>query len=117
MTRNRGRKNPLFAHALWNKWSDVSNDSPTTNNSHEAFNKQFTLSTETNASLWTVLSAFNREDCLARKTLVDAASGANNTTRNVNIRQKDSRQRIKSMTEMYHGMSKKEFVKSMVSLM
>ena len=117
MTRNRGRKSPLFTHTLWSKWSDVSNGNPTTNNSNEAFNKQFSLSTETNPSLWTVLSAFNREDSLARKTLVDAARSANNTTRAVNIRQKDARQSIKSMTEMYHGMSRNEYVKSIAGIL
>ena len=52
------------------------------------------------------IDAFIREDSLAKKTLVDAASSANNTTRAVNIRRKETRQKIKSTTEMYHGMSK-----------
>ena len=51
------------------------------------------------------------------KTLVDAASGANNSNRTVNYRQMDSRQRIKTMTQMYAGMAKKEYMKSMAGLL
>ena len=74
---------------------------------NEAFNKQFAHTTETNPSLWTIISGFIREDSYARKTLVDAAGGANNSNRAVNYQQMDSRQRIKTMTQMYAGMAKK----------
>ena len=72
---------------------------------------------EKSPSLWTVVSAFIREESLARKALVDAASGANNTNRSSMHRQKDSRQRIKSMTEMYNGMSAKEYMKTMAGIL
>ena len=38
MTRNRARKDPLFKFTLWNKWMEVREDIPTTNNSNEAYN-------------------------------------------------------------------------------
>ena len=41
ITRNRNRKQLLFAPALWNKWSEISNYLPTTSNANKAFNKQF----------------------------------------------------------------------------
>ena len=117
ITRNRNRKEPLFAHALWNKWSEISYYLPTTNNANEAFNKQFSQTMEARASLWTIISGFIREDALARKTLLDAASGANNSNRASLHRQKDSRQRIKTMTEMYGGFSAKEYMKGMAGIL
>ena len=81
MTRNRARKDPLFKFTLWNKWMEVREDIPTTNNSNEAYNNQWNQSTEPNASLWTIITNFIREESLSRKTLLDSASGANSTAR------------------------------------
>ena len=63
MTRNRGRKDPLFKFTLWNKWMEVREDIPTTNNSNEVYN-----------NLWTIFTNFIREESLSRKTLLDSAS-------------------------------------------
>ena len=63
MTRNRGRKDPLFKFTLWNKWMEVREDIPTTNNSNEVYN-----------NLWTIITNFIREESLSRKTLLDSAS-------------------------------------------
>ena len=63
MTRNRGRKDPLFKFTLWNKWMEVREDIPTTNNSNEVYN-----------NLWTIITNFIREESLSRKTLLDLAS-------------------------------------------
>ena len=74
MTRNRARKDPLFKFRLWNKWKEVREDIPTTNNSNEADNNLWNQSTEPNASLWTIITNFIREESLSRKTLLDSAN-------------------------------------------
>jgi len=48
-------------------------DIPTINNSNEAYNNQWNQSTEPNASLWTIITNFIREDSLSRNTLLDSA--------------------------------------------
>ena len=53
---------------------EVREDIPTTNNSNEAYNNQWNQSTEPNASLWTIITNFIREESLSRKTLLDSAS-------------------------------------------
>jgi len=53
---------------------EVREDIPTTNNSNEAYNNQWNRSTEPNASLWTIITNFIREESLSKKTLLDSAS-------------------------------------------
>ena len=53
---------------------EVREDIPTTNTSNEVDNNQWNRSTEPNASLWTIITNFIREESLSRKTLLDSAS-------------------------------------------
>ena len=69
LTRNGRRRNPLFSFDLWNKWSEVQGNLPTTNNSNEAYNNQWNRTTEANATMWTIIYNFQREDALSRKTV------------------------------------------------
>ena len=116
MTRNRARKDPLFKFTLWNKWMEVREDIPTTNNSNEGYNNQWNQSTEPNASLWTIITNFIREESLSRKTLLDSASGANSTENARKQKQRDKRTRIKNMTEMYNNIPAPDYMKQLAKI-
>jgi hypothetical protein len=59
------RKQPLFAHDIWNKFSEFSEGPTTTNNQAEAFNGAWQTRSDKNPSFWSTLRAFQREEALA----------------------------------------------------
>ena len=95
---------------------EVMEDIPTTNNSNEAYNNQWNQSTEPNASLWTIITNFIREESLLRKTLLDSASGANSTENARKQKQRDKRTRIKNMTEMYNNFPAPDYMKQLAKI-
>ena len=95
---------------------EVMEDIPTTNNSNEAYNNQWNQSTEPNASLWTIITNFIREESLLRKTLLDSASGANSTENARKQKQRDKRTRIKNMTEMYNNILAPDHMKELAKI-
>ena len=52
-------------------FSNVLEKIPTTNNMVEAWNGAWIKSTPSNASLWTIISGFQREEGLVRQTVHD----------------------------------------------
>ena len=70
MTRNRARKDPLFKFRLWNKWKEVREDIPTTNNSNEADNNQWNRSTEPNASGLLSPTSYVKSPCPGKLFLI-----------------------------------------------
>ena len=95
---------------------EVMEDIPTTNNSNEAYNNQWNQSTEPNASLWTIITNFIREESLLRKTLLDSASGANSTENARKQKQRDKRTRIKNINEMYNNIPSPEYMKQLAKI-
>ena len=117
LTRNGRRRNPLFSFDLWNKWSEVQGNLPITNNSNEAYNNQWNRTTEANATMWTIIYNFQREDALSRKTVLDSMTDANSENYAVKERQKDRRFRIKNMASMYNEYPIKSYIKDMATIL
>jgi len=88
---------------------EVREDIPTTNNSNEAYNNQWNRSTEPNASLWTIITNF-------MILLLDSASGANSTENARKQKQRDKRNRIKNMTEMYKNFPAPDYMKQLATI-
>ena len=63
--RSGFRSTPLIHPKTWSQFNQVLEDSPTTNNAAEAWNGAWTSSVQTNASLWTVIEAFKREEAIS----------------------------------------------------
>ena len=59
------RKQPLFAHEIWNKYEEFKEGKTTTNNQAEAFNGAWQTRSDKNPSFWSTLRAFRREEALA----------------------------------------------------
>ena len=64
--RSGRRSRPRISFNLWNKYGEVLQDLPTTNNAVKAFNGAWNMSTPPNPSQWTVLSGFKREEGITR---------------------------------------------------
>ena len=65
---------------------------PTTNNSSKGYNNQQDRNTEANATLWTIIYNFQREDALSWKTVVNSVTRVTDTNpENFAERQKDRR--------------------------
>ncbi len=80
MARNRAK------FTFWNKWMEVKEDIPTTNNSNEQWNQ----STGPNASLWTIIATnFISEESLSRKTFLDSASVVQTALRTLAIKNRE----------------------------
>lgn len=55
----------MFPHATWNKFDAFLEGKTTTNNAAEAWNKAWNTRMEANASFWSTLDGFKREEALA----------------------------------------------------
>ena len=87
--RTGARKNPLFKHSLWNKFSSILEDDPTTSNSAEGFNQAFSLSLPRNASVWMLAQQLRTEEnSVVRKIKDSTVSTNSNTSRNLGRVQK-----------------------------
>ena len=67
--RSGHRQVPLFPIESWNKHNAVLNGEPLTNNYAESFNHGFASSVETSPNLLNIITAFQRKDSWAEKTL------------------------------------------------
>ena len=67
--RNRGRRNPTWTIAKWNKFNQVvAEDFVLTNNGNEVFNSSWVPSLPKNATVWSVIKGFQKEESFARVT-------------------------------------------------
>lgn len=64
IVKSGSRKSPIFAHSVWNKYTQFLEGRPTTTNKAEAFNGAWKLRGEANPSFWSTLDAFKREEAL-----------------------------------------------------
>ena len=123
LTRSGGRKPPLFQHDLWNKFHEFSLGLPATTNQAEAFNRAWNLRTDTNASFWSILDGFKREEALAaqkwRESIVNTRIGdpgpAEGTSRQ--ILQRDKQARIQNVLSKEGTIPKKSYLAAVVSLL
>ena len=87
--RTGARKQPIFKHALWNKYSSVLEDDPTTSNSAEGFNGALALSMPRNCSLWMLIQQLRTEENNVVRKIRDASVCSNlNSSRNLGRAQK-----------------------------
>lgn len=115
------RKQPMFAHEVWNKFEEFSEGKATTNNQAEAFNGAWQVRSDKNPSFWSTLRAFRREEALAaqrwREGIVNfrvkhEASPTEGTSRK--ILQRDRLARIQNVLAQEGTIPKTAFL-SMVS--
>ena len=75
-SRRGGHRAPMFQHSLWNKFDDIiSENYQLTNNSLEAMNSSWAPTIPRNASVWTVIGKFQKEESNARLTHSEALRG------------------------------------------
>ena len=84
--RNRGRRNPTWTIAKWNKFNQVvAEDFVLTNNGNEVFNSSWVPSLPKNATVWSVIKGFQKEESIARVTHAEYLSDihqSHNSSRN-----------------------------------
>ena len=121
--RNGRRGQPYFAYTLWNKYQDVLDDVPATNNKVEAWNCAWNKSQQSSASLWTVIDGFKREDGMARhkwtdnnKALADANDPWQGSHRRISVKLKYKR--LKEVCLQYATyQNKRLYMDEIVSIM
>ena len=72
------RRAPLFKPEQWSIYEDLLEDSPTTNNALEAFNKQWNATKLPSDTFWTVIKGFKREDSLAETRYLQDIAAVHN---------------------------------------
>ena len=73
--RSNARQSPMFKYEMWNIHVDILDGSKFTSNSVEAWNNAWNSSLEKNASVWTVVQGFRREDGIVKGKLRDIMFG------------------------------------------
>ena len=69
------RKNPRFPVTMWNIYTRIINQEPTTNNSVESWNARFNSSHRTNHNVLRIIRGFKAEDALARTKFQEEVVG------------------------------------------
>ena len=67
ITRSGGRRQPLFKHSIWNKYSEVMSGRETTSNKVEAWNRAYKIRSDNNVSVWSMLDSFRREEAFTKR--------------------------------------------------
>jgi hypothetical protein len=73
--RTKQRRAPLYSPVLWNKFEAILSGEARTNNAMEGYNRTFSLSLPTKASVWVLCERFIKEEALAKKSFMEAAMG------------------------------------------
>ena len=76
--RTGARRNPMFPHAVWNKYETVLSDEPLTSNAAEGFNGAFALSLPNNASIWALIQQLRTEENSNDRKMRDVLLGPQN---------------------------------------
>ena len=72
---NNIRSKPYFAISMWNLYDRIVGDKQCTNNGVKSWNARWTNTLGTNHNLYRVVSAFKKEDSLARQKFHEVVSG------------------------------------------
>ncbi|XP_023344961.1 uncharacterized protein LOC111714145 [Eurytemora carolleeae] len=76
--RTGARRNPIFPHAVWNKYETILSDDPLTSNAAEGFNAAFALSLPNNASIWALIQPLRTEENSIDRKMRDVLLGPQN---------------------------------------
>lgn len=112
--RNRRRGNPKIPFSMWTKFQVVVDQVPCTNNSVEAWNGAWNRSTPPNASVWTILDGFVREEGFMNVKLHEArqlgspGSQSNNSRR---LMTKQKEERLRNIVSQYNSMDSYTYLK------
>ena len=116
--RNRRRGNPKIKLDMWTKFNVVKEQMPCTNNAVEAFNRAWNRSTPSNASLWTILDGFLREEMLMKNKLHEAWQQDSPESHSISSRQlqvKQKEEKIFRLVAQYTNMNLDTYLKEIVS--
>ena len=109
-SRNR---EPLFKYSMWNKFNSIlEKDYVLTNNGMEAYNSSLNPTIPKNASIWTVIEIFQKEDALSKVTYNEFILGATqtkNTGRRASFEIKMNE--LESIALKYENIEKLEYLK------
>ena len=82
--RTGARKNPMFPHAVWNKYNSVLSEDPLTSNAAEGYNSALALSLPKNASIRALVQQLRTEETSISRKMRDALLGAQNNAATAN---------------------------------
>ena len=103
LSRFGRRLKPRIRVNLWNKFKFAVEGQPITNNGAEAFNGSWNRATPANASLWTILDGFRREETLASEKYrcfrQYGSQASENQTRRAS--ELDKRARLQRIVKLY----------------
>ena len=105
------RNRPPFPIEAWSQYQSILDDSPSTNNSIESFNKTWNSVTGPNSSLWKVINQFNKEDADALRALAANTIGQDihqNSGRKDHYR--SGRENIKKIVLQWHKVPEDQFI-------
>jgi hypothetical protein len=123
LAHSAGRKLPRFSHSIWNKHQEFVDDLPTTSNQAEAFNGAWKLRNDPNASFWSILDGFQREEALSaqkwRESIINIRIQPQSLTEGTarKIHQKERQAKIKNVLIKEGLIPKKCFLAMLASLL
>ena len=109
--RSGGRRNPRFPIHLWNKYTAVMDEEPTTTNSAEGFNSASKLYLQRNASIWAVITQFKTEESLVLVKLREAALGNSQAQQNTsrNVKREGRNKQLKSLVANFNQLNVEDY--------
>jgi len=110
-TRTNNRSQPMFDFEMFSKYNNIVNMEDTTTNRSEGFNLQLKVSTPRNATLWTLINQFRKEDALVAIKLREAAVGIRHTHKKRKKEQDNKRQRLFELVCNYDKLSMANYMK------
>ena len=116
------RRAPLFKPEQWSIFEDLLEDSPTTNNALEAFNKQWNAAKLPSDTFWTVIKGFVREDSLANSRYLQDLAAVQNPDvspdegRKRKIAWREKMRRLKNGAEKFDMIPPKDYLMTINSI-
>ena len=116
------RRAPLFKPEQWSIFEDLLEDSPTTNNALEAFNKQWNAAKLPSDTFWTVIKGFVREDSLANSCYLQDLAAVQNPDmspdegRKRKIAWREKMRRLKNGAEKFDMIPPKDYLMTINSI-
>ena len=112
-----GRRSPMFEINIWNHHDRIiHNDFMMTNNGLESYNSSWTPTVPKNASVWTVIESFNKEDSMAKVTRLEDLRGvhqAHNRTRQLNCAAR--KEELKNICENWSRMEPEQYLEMLAN--
>lgn len=116
--RNRGRRNPTWAITKWNKFDQVmAEDFVLTNNGNEVFNSSWVPTLPKNATVWSVIKGFLKEEAMARVShseYIRDVHQSHNSSRTKN--QHEKMRQLHSLCSKWDKSTVNEYLDSVIAL-